>query len=29
MNCFKKKCKMTVFEIIVNQLVIRAFDLDD
>lgn len=29
MNCFKKKCKMTVFENIVNQLVIRAFDMDD
>ena len=29
MNCFKKKCKMTVFEIIVNKLVIRFFDLDD
>lgn len=29
MNCFKKKCKMIVFEIIVNQLVIRVFDLDD
>ena len=29
MNCFNKKCKMTVFENIVNQLVIRAFDIDD
>lgn len=29
MNCFKKKCKMTVFENIVNQLVIGVFDLDD
>ena len=29
MNCFKKKCKMTVFENIVNQLVIRVYDLDD
>ena len=29
MNCFKKKCKMTVFDNIVNQLVIIVFDLDD
>ena len=29
MNCFKKKCKMTVFENVVNQLVIKVFDLGD
>lgn len=29
MNCFKKKCKMIVFENVVNQLVIMVFDLDD